>query len=71
MPDPILGTILLRVSIGVYMGDKISQTLWIEYYQSFSLNPTYYYKYMLEEDWYQYNNYTGYVGSTETEKKLR
>lgn len=69
---PILGAIILIVSIGVFVGDKISQTFWIEYYQSFSLNPTYYYKYMLEEqDWYQYNNYTGYVGSSEIEKKLR
>jgi len=69
---PVLGIILLVVGISVWVGDKISQTFYLEYYQSFSLSPTYYYKYALvESDWYQYYDYTGYVGQTKEEKRIR
>ena len=58
---PVLGIISGITGIAGYVGDKLYKTFYINYWQSYATNNSTYVK--QRENYFQYNNYTGFVKS--------
>ena len=62
LKNPVLGTISLISGVASTVGSRLYQTMYIKYWQAFSINdPTY----VKEKcNYYKYSNYTGFVKTT-------
>lgn len=58
---PVLGIVSGITGISGYVGDKLYKTFYIKYWQAHAKNDSTYVK--QRENYYQYNNYTGFVKS--------